>query len=170
MNMMAGFGLTPCPYCHRAMMPWEPGHRIHRCETCRRPLVLFRLLFQSRTWRIAPLAAVIHAGAALALILGVGTAILLDAPPAWLVFAVALPIAALGAIDIADGWLACRTGIGRLFLKIRRGRAARTIGMLRIVFGLAGCAVAVIGIMLFGEIHGAPLGSAPPPDVQTTRP
>jgi|GEM_PF-895581 hypothetical protein len=163
MNMMTGFGLTPCPYCQRAMMPWEAGHRIHRCETCRRPLVLYRLLFQPRTWRIAPLVAVIHAGAALALILGAGAAILLDAPPAWLVFAVAMPIAALGASDIADGWLACRTGIGRLFLKIRRGGAARTIGVLRIAFGLAGCAVAVIGLMLFGEMHPAPPGSRPHP-------
>jgi hypothetical protein len=93
----------------------------------------------------------------------VGTAILLDAPPAWLVFAVALPIAALGAIDIADGWLACRTGIGRLFLKIRRGRAAKTVGVLRVAFGLAGCAVAVIGLMLFGEMHPAPPGAAPHP-------
>lgn len=168
MNMMGSFGRTRCPYCRHPMMPWEPGHRIHHCERCRRALVIYRFISQPRTWRIAPVVIAVHAITAIMLIVGVAAVALLGLSLGWLAFAIAVPVAVFSASDVADGWLSWRTGIGLFLLKLRQGRVARILGILRVAFGLAGCAVVLIGLLALGELQRPSLSVPPPAAARST--
>ena len=149
MNMMDRFGLTPCPYCSAGMLPWTAGKRVHHCERCQRPLAIYRGLFKRDRFRIIPLYAAVHATAALLFVLALVTALIGAGSMRHIMLAVAFPLALFGASDVADGYLSIRTGVSRIFGRVRRGGIALAIGAGTILFGLAGCLIALIGITAF---------------------
>ena len=69
-----------------------------------------------------------------------------------IMLAVAIPIAMFGASDIGDGWLSWRTSLDRGWNHLRKGRKARLIGLARAAFGIAGCAVAIFGLLAYGDM------------------
>lgn len=153
MNMMDRFGLTPCPYCSAGMLPWTPGKRVHHCGRCQRPLAIYRGLLKRDRFRIIPVYAAVHATAALLFVVAVGVALMGAGEVRHIFLAIAFPLALFGASDVADGYLSIRTGINKTLGRVRRGGVARAFGAGTILFGLAGCVIAAIGIAAF---TGAP--------------
>lgn len=149
MNMMDRFGLTRCPYCSNGMLPWTPGKRVHHCERCQRPLAIYRSLLRGRRFRITPLYAAVHATAAILAFLAMAVVLVVGGNPRHIIAAIAFPLALFGASDVADGYLSVRTGVNRTFGRVRLGRGARALGIATILFGLAGCLVAAIGIVAY---------------------
>lgn len=149
MNMMDRFGLTRCPYCSTGMMPWTSGKRVHHCERCQRPLAIYQSPIHRDRFRIIPLYAEVHATAALLVVLAMTLVLLAGGSARQIVLAIAFPIGLFGASDVADGHLSVLMGFDRTLGRVRVGSFARVLGAGTILFGVAGCLIATIGIAAF---------------------
>lgn len=150
MNMIS-LPRPECPYCHEAMRRWPLGQHMLVCDTCRRPIVRYLAAPSRRIFRLRPLYSVINA-IALFILVATFLAIVIaraehrdgdrdgqhDMPD-------------VGAGD-HDGWLSWRTSLDRGWNHLRKGRKARLIGLARAAFGIAGCAVAIFGLLAYGDM------------------
>lgn len=169
MNMIS-LPRPTCPYCHAAMRRWPLGQAVLSCDTCRRPIVRYLAQPSSRIFRLRPVYTVIYAAAFVVLLLTMALIAFNPVETRHIIPAIAIPIAMFGACDIADGWLSWRTSIDRGWRTLRHGRGARAIGLARGLFGIAGVAVAIIGLLAYDELAGSPRTGSSSPKVQAARP
>lgn len=168
MNMMS-LPRPVCPYCQAQMRRWPLGQPVLACDTCRRPILRYLARPRARIFRLRPVYTVVHAVALVILFAAVATVAFGGLETRHVILAVAIPIAMFAASDIADGWLSWRTGVDRGWRKLRTGRVARAIGVARTAFGVAGVAVAVIGLLAYGELRQPTRPAAPSLAQQSTR-
>ncbi len=128
-------------------MSWASGKRVHYCELRQRPLAIYRSPLRRDRFRIIPLYAAVHATAALLVVLAMTLVLVADGSARQIVLAIALPLALFGASDVADGYLSVRMGVDRTLGRVRIGRGARALGAGTILFGVADCLIATIGIV-----------------------
>lgn len=151
MNMIS-LPRPECPYCHEAMRRWPLGQHMLVCDTCRRPIVRYLAAPSRRIFRLRPLYSVINAIALFILVATFLAIVIARADIRHIMLAVAIHIAMFGASDIGDGWLSWRTSLDRGWNHLRKGRKARLIGLARAAFGIAGCAVAIFGLLAYGDM------------------
>ena len=168
MNMMS-LPRPTCPYCHAEMRRWPLGQAMLACDTCRRPIVRYLAQPSARIFHLRPVYTVIYAAAFVVLLITMALIAFNPVETRHIIPAIAIPIAMFGVCDIADGWLSWRTSIDRGWRTLRRGRAARAIGLARGLFGIAGVAVAVIGLLAYDEMAGRTRVGTPFPKVQAER-
>jgi hypothetical protein len=168
MNMIS-LPRPTCPYCDATMRRWPLGQAVLACDTCRRPIVRYLAQPSSRIFRLRPVYTVIYAAAFVVLLITLAMVAFNPVETRHIIPAIAIPIAMFGACDIADGWLSWRTSIDRGWRTLRRGRAARAMGLARGLFGIAGVAVAIIGLLAYDEIAESPRPGTTSPKIAAGR-
>jgi len=168
MNMMS-LPRPTCPYCHAEMRRWPLDQLILPCDTCKRPILRYLARPSARIFRLRPVYTAIYAAAFVVLLITMALIAFSPVETRHIIPSVAIPIAMFGACDIADGWLSWRTSIDRGWQKLRRGKAARAIGLARAAFGVAGVTVAVVGLLAYGELDRDRAATSPTPSTVPKR-
>ena len=152
MNMMAGISAAQCPYCGDNLGQWVEPRSTHICASCERPLGRMRASRKVRLYRIMPMFNLTRIAGTVITIVAIISAIATQGKMAEAVLMIALALGIYGLTDIADGWLAVKSKIDRLGSTFRQGRSAQRIGWMKLLFGLATIAIALLGIMTWSSI------------------
>lgn len=141
--------LLTCPTCTTALRrsPHEPI--VQSCPHCRRPILILRSLV-GRTAKVhgrnlLDLGLSLYGMATVALLaLYIGT----DLPNRLFARLFAVLLFAFSSLCCVDGWLSVSTAIDRTLSRISFGRAARWLGALKLVTGVAALGLCVVGLSL----------------------
>lgn len=141
--------LLTCPTCTTALprSPHEPI--VQSCPHCRRPILILRSLV-GRTAKVhgrnlLDLGLSLYGMATVALLaLYIGT----DLPNRLFARLFAVLLFAFGSLSCVDGWLSVSTAIDRTLSRISFGRAARWLGALKLVTGVAALGLCFVGLSL----------------------
>ena len=138
-----------CECCRTPLPPFPSGSRIEPCRTCQRPMLLLRQPRYpndpGRVRGVFDLAGAITGVLMIVLVLAFAAS---DMMPLRFAKWLTLLIFAMGSVLAVDGALSLRSGIGRTWRKIRRGRPARLLGAAKIAGALYALGMVVLGVAL----------------------